>query len=175
MLPWITSILFPSWIEFRDRRLGKKGQAWASEPHLQFSLRTSDLNISTVYCIACSPPQVSFHHHLSPLYLLRPPPAPFLSGNMLLSVSLRLFFVCLFVCLFCLIPSPFFNKLATSLPSDSCFVWPGLEVAHITLKFFCKELNHMTIPSVWNAEKYFLPLSSKKEYFELLYLNNLWQ
>ena len=62
-------------------------------------------NMSSIYCIVCSPPQikVSFHHHLSPLYsfCLLHPPFPLVITT-LLSVQEVIFCLC-----FCLIPSLF--------------------------------------------------------------------
>ena len=64
-----------------------------------------------ILCVYHPKSQVSFHHHLSLLYRLLPPPTPFpLVITMLLSVSMSFF-------LFCLIPLPFLPGPPNPLPT----------------------------------------------------------
>ena len=83
-----------------------QNHAWVTET-LKLQDRPMDFNVteykkftgskctSSVYCIECSPPQVSFHHHIfDPLYCFLPPSTHFSSGNHQTVVCVY-YFVCL--------------------------------------------------------------------------------
>ena len=79
----------------------------------KFQAHNSKYIICVRYCMFTTPNQVSFHHHLFPLYPLLPPPTPFPSGNHHTVVCVHQVF---FSSFFCLILSLFFTQSLSPTP-----------------------------------------------------------
>ena len=108
-----------------------------------------------LYIVLCvyHPSQVSFHRYLSPCPLV-PPPLPFSPvTTTVLSVSMRLFYVCMYV--FCLILSCFHPAPQPSSHLTAVSLLPIYESVSILLvNPFCSsystyEWNHMVLVFLW--------------------------
>ena len=75
----------------------------------RFQVHYSIIHHLLLYCVFTIPSQVSFHHHLSFLFPLLPPPQPLLIITMLVSVSIV-------VCFFFWLSLLFFTQLHNPTP-----------------------------------------------------------